>query len=105
MQFRDPTEKPPPGAQIDWGHPLARGLVGCWLFHEGAGSSLANLCGDYGRATPTGGIAWRGLAARLDGTTGYALACGNDTRLQPGAFSVAALLKTGAETFFQAAQG
>lgn len=33
--------KPPIGlAQIDWSHPLARGLVGCWLFNEGGGSRV-----------------------------------------------------------------
>lgn len=30
--------KPPPGATVDWGHPLATNLVGCWLLNEGAGS-------------------------------------------------------------------
>lgn len=34
----DPRVKPPFGAaEINWGHPLARGLVGCWLFNEGGG--------------------------------------------------------------------
>jgi hypothetical protein len=27
------TQKPPSGSQIDWSHPLANGLVGCWLFN------------------------------------------------------------------------
>jgi hypothetical protein len=26
-------------AKINWSHPLARGLVGCWLFNEGAGNT------------------------------------------------------------------
>lgn len=26
--------KPPVGSQIDWGHPLSQGLVGCWLINE-----------------------------------------------------------------------
>lgn len=30
--------KPPPGAQINFSHPLARGLVGCWLFNEQSGN-------------------------------------------------------------------
>jgi len=34
--------KPLPGAEIDWGHPLAQGLVGCWLMNEGAGVSVAD---------------------------------------------------------------
>jgi hypothetical protein len=31
--------KPLPGVGIDWSHPLARGLVGCWQLGEGAGSA------------------------------------------------------------------
>ena len=38
-------DKPPVGSQIDWGHPLARGLVGCWLLNEGAGGRAHNLSG------------------------------------------------------------
>jgi len=40
----DPRVKPPYGAvEIDWAHPLATGLVACWLFNEGAGTVLNNL--------------------------------------------------------------
>jgi len=35
--------KPPLGSQIKWGHPLIRGLVGCWLMNEGGGAKTANL--------------------------------------------------------------
>jgi len=35
--------KPPVGSQIDWGHPLSRGLVGCWLMNEGGGKRTLNL--------------------------------------------------------------
>ena len=31
-------QKPPIGAQIRLEHPLAQGLVGCWLFNEGQGN-------------------------------------------------------------------
>src|SRR4051812_47040710 len=37
------TVKPPVGTQINWGHPLAKDLVGCWLFNEGGGASFINL--------------------------------------------------------------
>ncbi len=30
-------QKPPLGSQINWSHPLSRGLVGCWLMNEGGG--------------------------------------------------------------------
>jgi hypothetical protein len=35
--------KPPLGAQILRGHDLASGLVGCWLFNEGGGTTLTDL--------------------------------------------------------------
>jgi len=37
--------KPPPGEQVDWGNPINRGLVGWWLFNEGAGSRVNNIAG------------------------------------------------------------
>ena len=37
--------KPRPGAQVDWGNPINRGLVGWWLFNEGAGLRAADLTG------------------------------------------------------------
>jgi len=39
----DPRKKPPYGSRIDPTHPLAQGLVGCWLFNEGGGSKIANI--------------------------------------------------------------
>jgi hypothetical protein len=36
------TSKPPLGSQINWGHPLSRGLVGCFLFNEGGGNLVRN---------------------------------------------------------------
>ena len=35
--------KPPVGAQINWGHPLAKGLIGCWLINEGRGNYINNI--------------------------------------------------------------
>jgi hypothetical protein len=35
--------KPPLGSQIDWAHPLSRGLVGAWMMNEGAGIRTINL--------------------------------------------------------------
>ena len=41
--------KPMPGEMIDWGHPLSRGLVGCWLFNEGTGDKICDSSGNnYG---------------------------------------------------------
>ena len=38
--------KPMLGRQIDWSHPLARGLVGCWLMNEGGGTIVNDLSGN-----------------------------------------------------------
>lgn len=37
------TSKPPIGAQVDWSHPLAKGLVGCFLMNEGGGRIVNDL--------------------------------------------------------------
>lgn len=39
--------KPPLGSQINWAHPLARGLVGCWLMNEGGGLKVLNKINNY----------------------------------------------------------
>jgi hypothetical protein len=51
-----PTSKPPPGATIDWGHPLARGLVGCWLFNEGSGIRVTNIASGVSGTLQAGGV-------------------------------------------------
>jgi len=35
--------KPPLGSQINWGHPLSKGIVGCWLMNEGGGLKTKDL--------------------------------------------------------------
>src|SRR4030042_2586207 len=39
-----PLLKPIRALQIDWSHPLARGLTGCWLMNEATGEIVAD-CG------------------------------------------------------------
>lgn len=48
MRYRQGKTKPLPGAGIDRGHPLSRGLIGCWNFNEGAGSRVHDATGKYG---------------------------------------------------------
>ncbi len=36
-------QKPLLGRQINWAHPLAKGLIGCWVMNEGSGNKLFNL--------------------------------------------------------------
>lgn len=37
------SSKPPYGAHINWGHPLAKNLVGAWLCNEGSGLQTVSL--------------------------------------------------------------
>ena len=45
------TTKPPPRAMINPLHPLSRGLVGYWLFNEGAGSRANDISGHGNHGT------------------------------------------------------
>lgn len=45
--------KPPEGSQINWGHPLSRGLVGCWLMNETGNFYSSNLVHPGHRAIMT----------------------------------------------------
>lgn len=59
--------KPPAGTQIDWTHPLAQGLVGCWLFNECAGVRANNLAA-FQHGTLTSGAAFVPGGVQFDGT-------------------------------------
>lgn len=48
-------QKPVPGSQIDWGHPLARGLVGCWLFNDNSRLPKNNAWNDLANSAEGGG--------------------------------------------------
>lgn len=56
--------KPPLGSQINWGHPLANGMLGCWLFNEGGGSKILNIASPlYHGTLTTNGLTdttWKG---------------------------------------------
>ncbi|KKM27735.1 hypothetical protein LCGC14_1571800, partial [marine sediment metagenome] len=41
-------QKPLLGRQVDWAHPLAKGLVGCWLFNETSGNKVYDLSNNGG---------------------------------------------------------
>lgn len=45
--------KPPLGSVIDWGHPLSKGIVGCWLFNEGQGDIVNDISGNKNHGTLT----------------------------------------------------
>jgi len=65
--------KPPPTAEVDWAHPLTRGLIRCWLFNEGAGLRIRDLATDDPTTAQTpAAFSWTvgpgGPAIRGDGT-------------------------------------
>ena len=53
------TLKPPLGARLIPGHPLANGLVGCWLMNEGSGNKVYDLSGNGNSGTLTNGPEWK----------------------------------------------
>lgn len=70
--------KPPRGTLLNRSHPLARGLVGCWLFNEGTGKKVFDLSGngnhgDFGSGTaaPSWVIAEHGFALDFDGSDDF----------------------------------
>ena len=77
------VSKPPVDAQLIRGHPLAKGLVGAWLFNEGSGLKAFDLSGNNnygsfgtGTETPT----WRSNSLNFDGIDDY-INCGNNESL------------------------
>ena len=82
--------KPPPGVQINRLHPLASGLVGCWLFNEGSGLKVNDLSGNNNHGTLTNfepfssTSGWsgssRGTTLQFDGTDDL-VDCGNNESL------------------------
>ena len=86
-------QKPPRGTQLDFGHPLARGLVGGWTFNEASGGTTNDISGYANKGTLTGGATWvsssRGPVISLDGSTGY-VDCGNSQTLALGIGTTAA---------------
>jgi hypothetical protein len=64
------TTKPPLGTQINWSHPLARGLIACWLLNERNGNIINNLTSPTLKGTFSAGTAsptWKGDSLYFDG--------------------------------------
>ena len=62
--------KPPAGAQIAWGHPLANGLIGAYLANEGSGLALYDTVTGSSPLTITDNLAvWEGDVLRLPNGT------------------------------------
>jgi hypothetical protein len=72
MRIKTPlTIKPPISAGLNLTHPLARGVAGCWLLHEGAGRVAHDVSGHHCDGIFSGGPVWspsrRGCAVEFDG--------------------------------------
>ena len=50
--------KPPLGTLPIIGHPLAQGLVGCWLMNEGGGDTIYDLSGNGNAGTINNSVVW-----------------------------------------------
>jgi len=50
--------KPPRGVLLQRGHPLSRGLVGCWLMNEGAGTLVRDASANRNNGSLYGAAAW-----------------------------------------------
>jgi hypothetical protein len=89
--------KPVLGVQLDRGHPLAGGLVGCWLFNEGGGNVVQNLAG-FSRATfvgtPTWGQGRYGQGLSFPGGSGSYVGVPFETLQNAGRITLAAWVKT-----------
>jgi hypothetical protein len=71
-----PVLKPIRGLRLNKSHPLARGLVSCWLMNEGSGNKVFNLSGSGHDGTFTGtALSWNsgkfGPAVNLPGSDEY----------------------------------
>ena len=63
--------KPSSGAQVNWGHPLTRGLTARWLMSEGGGTRVLNLADANNHGTCRNSPVWtpssRGMALAFNG--------------------------------------
>lgn len=65
---------PPPGARVNWGHPINRGLVACWLMNEGGGQIIQDIAGvsnGAGVANPITHAGPYGQARAFNGSSQY----------------------------------
>lgn len=71
----DTVDKPLLGRQINWAHPLARGLVGHLVMNENSGSKIFDLSGNGNHGTFNGDVSWVigkfGSALDFDGSGDY----------------------------------
>jgi len=97
LPSRNSLIKPPVGTQIDWGHPLANGLIGCWLLNEGGGQTATDLVGlSHGAFTNMSGSNWRGgldgIGTYLSATNQY-ITCGANPILNQASSAITVITR------------
>ncbi|MCH7559683.1 MAG: LamG domain-containing protein [Planctomycetes bacterium] len=99
-----PVLKPVRGIRLNKSHPLARGLVGYWLFNEGSGSTVFDLSGNNQTGTlqadahfDVGGF---GSLIDFDGTGDFVSVVTNKD-IGNGSYTVIARVQTGADVTSQ----
>ena len=94
-----PILKPPRATQLNTSHPLARSLVGCWLFNSGTGEKVFDSSGNNNPGIIYGDTSWAagkfGSALSFGGSSGY-VNCGSNTSIMPNAFTVVGMIRTNA---------
>lgn len=80
-----PLLKPIRAIQLNKSHPLARGLVGCWLFNEATGAQVFDTSGYQNIGALNGNTRWAsgklGSCLKFDGDGDY-VDCSNDNSLK-----------------------
>lgn len=101
MKYRS---KPPLGTQLDWSHPLNKGLAGFWLFNEGHGNKVNDLSMNRNTGTltsmafpPTTASGWNpgrnGVGLNFDGVNDYVDAGNNASLNITGNMTISAWIK------------
>jgi hypothetical protein len=67
-----PNQKPPVGAVLNRSHPLAKGLVGCWLMNERGGATAFDVSGNRRNVTIGNEAYFTSRGLYCDGTNDYA---------------------------------
>jgi len=83
--------KPVLGSQLNLGHPLATGLVGCWLMNEGSGNKVFDSSenGNHGTITAATWTACKfGSGLNFSGTSQYVEIAANPTLRPSSVLSV-----------------
>lgn len=93
MTIRKPKKwgsvKPSVGFGVDWSDPINSGLIGCWLFNEGAGGTLYDIAQKHNGAGTA--LTWSpgafGSSGKFDGSTSIVTVSAVPTMANPWTIS------------------